>query len=141
MNVPPGRPVAYEAFAGPSRYGALPAGPQSVREGFGVQTSHSEYPNYMSSAPPRPSMSLSRNLLSLAGESSTFLNQLTQSPRTPLPSYRPPAQNLFYTAFPPTYLISNGENLDSGFPLGPPPSPVQPHPFISHDVNEADWTG
>jgi len=27
-----------------------------------------------------------------------------------------------------------------GFPILPPPSRLHPHPFTSHDVNEADWS-
>jgi hypothetical protein len=37
------------------------------------------------------------------------------------------------------YLIANGKHLDDGFPVVPPPSPVQPHPFSSRDVREVDW--
>jgi hypothetical protein len=37
------------------------------------------------------------------------------------------------------YLIANGRYLDEGFPVVPPPSPMQPHPFSSRDVREVDW--
>jgi hypothetical protein len=37
------------------------------------------------------------------------------------------------------YLTSKGKHLDKGFPLMPPPTPVTPHPFATHDVNEDDW--
>jgi hypothetical protein len=53
---------------------------------------------------------------------------------------RPPAPGLPYDSFPPIYLIANGKYLEQGFPLVPPPSPKQPHPFVTHDVNEADWS-
>jgi hypothetical protein len=44
-----------------------------------------------------------------------------------------------YNISSPTYLVSNGEHLDNGFPALLPPSEMQPHPFVSHDVNESDW--
>jgi Domain of unknown function (DUF4646) len=57
------------------------------------------------------------------------------------PSFlRPPPTNLSYAPFPSTYLISIGKRLEQGFPLLPPPSDIQPHPFVTHDVNEGDWT-
>jgi len=132
-----------KASAGPSGYRGPPAVTQPARGGFGGPSLPPDmYPQYASSqymSPPPPITSQSRNLLDFPGESSDFQNQ-TQS-RSALPSFaRPPAQNLYYNNFPPTYLIANGKNLDSGFPMEPPPSPVHPHPFTSHDVNEADWT-
>ena len=132
-----------KASAGPSGYRGPPAVTQPARGGFGGSSLPPDmYPQYASSqymSPPPPITSQSRNLLDFPGESSDFQNQ-TQS-RSALPSFaRPPAQNLCYNNFPPTYLIANGKKLDSGFPMEPPPSPVHPHPFTSHDVNEADWT-
>jgi hypothetical protein len=59
---------------------------------------------------------------------------------TPMsPPSRPPPLQYPYTPFPPTYLISNDRHLDRGFPPLPPPSELQPHPFVSHDINEGDW--
>ena len=52
---------------------------------------------------------------------------------------RPVLPSLPYSSFPPMYLSANGRHLDQGFPMMPPPSQVQPHPFTSHDVNELDW--
>lgn len=59
----------------------------------------------------------------------------------PVPSliYQRPAPPSLPYSFPPMYLTANGRHLDQGFPLMPPPSLVQPHPFASHDVNELDW--
>ena len=129
-----------EPFAGPSEYAGPPAITQTARGGFSGPSSFrpDRDPQYTSSylAPPT---SPSRNLLSFGGGNVNAQN-LTQSPGAPPSFYRPAAQNLFYNTFPPTYLIANGKNLENGFPVIPPPSPVQPHPFISHDVNEADWT-
>lgn len=31
-------------------------------------------------------------------------------------------------------------NLSTAFPLLAPPSTADPHPFITHDVSEQDWT-
>lgn len=52
---------------------------------------------------------------------------------------RPTSLGISYTPFSPTYLTANGRHLDRGFPMMVPPPLVQPHPFASHDVNEADW--
>lgn len=59
----------------------------------------------------------------------------------PLPSslHRPAPPSPTYTSFPPTYLTANGKHLDEGFPMMLPPPLMQPHPFTSHDVNEAEW--
>jgi hypothetical protein len=63
-----------------------------------------------------------------------------ETPPVPPPSFsRAPPPHYSYPPFPHTYLISTGKNLDHGFPILPPPSDVQPHPFVSHDVNEGDW--
>jgi len=36
-------------------------------------------------------------------------------------------------------LVATGKTLDKGFPLASPPSKSDPHPFVSHDINERDW--
>ena len=70
--------------------------------------------------------------------------QPTQSTTTP-PSFsrpRPKAPNLTYAAFQPMFLISSSDkstSLSHGFPMSPPPARDDPHPFITHDVNEYDW--
>lgn len=54
------------------------------------------------------------------------------------PSFvRPAPPSLLYDLFQPTYLVDLG---GLRFPVKPPPSQVQPHPFVTHDVNQADWT-
>ena len=61
----------------------------------------------------------------------------------PPPSFlRPPQANYAYTPFAPCVTTSLGTTLDAGFVMAPPPSPTpaQPHPFVTHDVNEDDWT-
>ncbi len=44
-----------------------------------------------------------------------------------------------YSMFPAMVLIGKGNTLDRGFPYIPPDSPLVPHPFVTHDVNEQDW--
>lgn len=83
--------------------------------------------------PPQdqPSTSDPRGFLSMGG---------SQNSQQAHPSFsRLPPSNLPYNAFPPAYLIANGKRLDAGFTVMPPPSPIQPHPFTTHDVNEGDW--
>ncbi|RPD72282.1 hypothetical protein L226DRAFT_467373 [Lentinus tigrinus ALCF2SS1-7] len=56
---------------------------------------------------------------------------------------RAPPRNLSYDPFPPAVLYARGNDLiHDGFPLEPPACSCapQPHPFITHDVNEDDWT-
>lgn len=53
---------------------------------------------------------------------------------------RPPPYNpLMSATFPPCTLISIDAKLENGFPALAPPSSLQPHPFIVHDVKEEDW--
>lgn len=50
-----------------------------------------------------------------------------------------------YTPFKPIFLFTTGDSsgqstsLSNGFPMTPPPSKENPHPFVTHDVNEIDW--
>jgi hypothetical protein len=44
-----------------------------------------------------------------------------------------------YPPFNPTFLIATGQYLTRGFPALPPPSNVNPHPFVTHDVTEDEW--
>ncbi|KIM75584.1 hypothetical protein PILCRDRAFT_827138, partial [Piloderma croceum F 1598] len=53
---------------------------------------------------------------------------------------RPSVQNTYSNRSPSTYLISYSTSLSDGFPVVPPPSMMQPHPFTSHDVGEGDWS-
>ncbi|KAL7283942.1 hypothetical protein ACG7TL_001214 [Trametes sanguinea] len=58
----------------------------------------------------------------------------------PPPSFtRPPPIDLPYGAFPVMELICEGSTLDKGFPYAAPACPIEPHPFVTHDVNENDW--
>jgi hypothetical protein len=93
-------------------------------------------PNSFSGPPGLPTSS--RGLLSSVGGSANSPSK-NQSPFIPSSFSRPPPPNLICTTFPPMYLIANGRHLDEGFPIVPPPSPVQPHPFSSRDVREVDW--
>ncbi|KAJ7659606.1 hypothetical protein DFH06DRAFT_1194719 [Mycena polygramma] len=53
---------------------------------------------------------------------------------------RSPPSNLPRTAFPPMFLLADGNSLKQGFPAVLPPSATQPHPFSLLDVKETDWT-
>ena len=58
----------------------------------------------------------------------------------PPPSFsRLPPPNLPYPPFPQCVVIGKGNSLTKGFPILPPQTDVQPHPFVTHDVNEDDW--
>lgn len=52
---------------------------------------------------------------------------------------RLPSQEAGYPTFPAIYLISNGKHITKGFPLVPPPSSNEYHPFTTHDVTQEDW--
>lgn len=68
-----------------------------------------------------------------SSDSSSLLNP-------PPPSFsRAPSSQVSYSQFSPCALLSLEEGLDKGFPIMPPPSPAQPHPFETHDVKEEDW--
>lgn len=84
---------------------------------------------------------------SSSSSSGGFMSRLTGSQPSdllnpPPPSFsRPPQQNFPYTPFHTVVHISLGATLDKGFPMMPPPAAAgQPHPFMTHDVNEEDWT-
>jgi len=101
----------------------------------------STYPRYLSHSSfssPSVSTSNSDGLPSPVGPSANFPSQ-NEASHAPPSFSRPPPPNLYYTPFPPTYLIANSNHLDGGFPVVPPPSIVEPHPFSSHDVREGDW--
>jgi Domain of unknown function (DUF4646) len=143
----PNTQTAHEPLVEPSAY----ARPPNVTEMIGNATSsapldhmipsvHSNvYPPYSSpnsfSGPPLPTPS--RGLLSSAGGANS--PGKNQTPPMPPSFSRPPPPNLICTTFPPMCLIANGRYLDEGFPVAPPPSLMQPHPFSSRDVREVDW--
>ena len=56
---------------------------------------------------------------------------------------RAPPRDLPYGPFPPAVLHARSTDLvHDGFPLEPPTcqcAPLEPHPFVTHDVNEDDW--
>lgn len=59
---------------------------------------------------------------------------------TPPPAFSRQAPNhLSYAPFPPCAVISLSKDLSKGFPPVLPPSSVQPHPFVMHDIQEEDW--
>ena len=66
-------------------------------------------------------------------------NGVTQLLTPPPPSFtRVPPLDRPYTPFAPCALHSHSRRMEDGFPALAPPAP-QPHPFSTHDVNEADW--
>jgi hypothetical protein len=63
---------------------------------------------------------------------------------TPLSFSRARAQGprFTYATFKPMFLLASSDkstSLSKGFPMTPPPSKDDPHPFVTHDVNEIDW--
>ena len=66
-------------------------------------------------------------------------SQLTQG--LPLSSSfaRKPPTELLYDSFQPIFLVAKSKALDEGFPAAPPLSTARVHPFLSHDITEADW--
>jgi hypothetical protein len=144
----PDTQTTYEPLTGPSVY----ARPPNVTEIIGAAASNTPpdnitppvrtkvYPRYSSpsSFNGPPLSAPSRSLLSSVGRSANSPSK-NWSPPIPSSFSRPPPPNLICTTFPPMYLIANGRHLDEGFPIVPPPSPVQPHPFSSRDVREVDW--
>lgn len=79
------------------------------------------------------------NTASSSSSTSPASNGFTHDP-PPASFLRQPPNTMTYDSFQPMFLIANGKFLDKGFPPIAPPSPAQPHPFASHDVNEGDWT-
>ena len=57
----------------------------------------------------------------------------------PPPSFARAPAPAPYGMFPAMVLIGKGSTLDRGFPYLSPDSPLVPHPFVTHDVNEQDW--
>jgi hypothetical protein len=64
----------------------------------------------------------------------------TMSVQVPTSFSRVPSRDVMYPSFPPIFLVATGKTLDKGFPYASPPSSSDPHPFVSHDVTEGDWT-
>jgi hypothetical protein len=97
---------------------------------------HQQYitSSHDSPLPRTPAVAQPRELFSL--------NRSTHPPNTAQPPSfsRTAPPHLPYNLFPPMCLVANGNHLNTGFPLLSPPSVLQPHPFVTHDVNEEDWT-
>jgi hypothetical protein len=94
-----------------------------------------------SSYPSQSSTSHPRDLQASIKPSPRNLDGIPQLEDPQLASFtRQPPHHLPYPpGFHPLSLAANGKCLRNGFPLIPPPSTVQPHPFITHDVTEGDW--
>jgi hypothetical protein len=129
--------ITHECFAPPSGY----VGP-SLRPSL--------HPHYSSSdsfdcPPPVPvsftvPSTCSRHFFPLTRRKVSPLSQPKTLSTLPPSFSRPAPPNLSYSAFTPTYLIANGRYLCRGFPALPPLLLMQPHPFVTHDISEADWT-
>lgn len=57
----------------------------------------------------------------------------------PLSFTRAPPSHYSYAPFPPLVVEARGAHLEDGFFLAPPPTALQPHPFVLHDITEDDW--
>ncbi|KAI0628481.1 hypothetical protein C8Q77DRAFT_1068097 [Trametes polyzona] len=98
-------------------------------------------PTYPTNAPSAssPSSSVSRSTSSASASPSTH------APSTPHshPSFeRRPPPDVPYGEFPPGTHYARSDDLTRGFPAAPPTCPAPPgtpHPFSTHDVQEADW--
>ncbi|KAL6301476.1 hypothetical protein BKA93DRAFT_464973 [Sparassis latifolia] len=92
-----------------------------------------------------PSSSETGDTSSISGSSklrgfspSASVSQLFSPP--PQSFYRTPPAYLPYTPFEPTALFGYSSKLEKGFPHVPPFSSCDPHLFVTHDVNQEDWT-
>ncbi|KAF7971355.1 hypothetical protein HWV62_21382 [Athelia sp. TMB] len=117
-----------------------PGAAASEPDGRRYPTTASLHPHYYSSdsyGGPIASTTSSptHTLLTYIGDK---LGPGVHNPPTLLPPsfMRHPPPGLSYDLFQPTYLLDLG---GLNFPMKPPPSRVQPHPFITHDVNQLDW--
>ncbi|KAJ8517126.1 hypothetical protein ONZ45_g5662 [Pleurotus djamor] len=84
--------------------------------------------------------------------SSAYASQVASTSTTPESSnhpanYRPPAFSRLpsqgsahsYSTFGAMFLLASSKSIAKGFPVVPPPSMTQPHPFSTHDVLEDEW--
>ncbi|GBE89169.1 predicted protein [Sparassis crispa] len=92
-----------------------------------------------------PSSSETGDTSSISGSSklrgfspSASVSQLFSPP--PQSFYRTPPAYLPYTPFETTALFGYSSKLEKGFPHVPPFSSCDPHLFVTHDVNQEDWT-
>ncbi|KAJ6516663.1 hypothetical protein C8R47DRAFT_1087965 [Mycena vitilis] len=132
-------PPASPSYYTPSDFGSLSSAPSSSRSGGSstLRPPNAQWPsNSSETALPSPRKSGQFPPLS-ATRSEAYL------PVKPVPASsltRSPPSNLPRTAFPPMFLLADGNSLKQGFPAVLPPSATQPHPFSLLDVNETDWT-
>lgn len=84
---------------------------------------------------------------SYSGSSSSHPHSLSDAARALGPSThasfdRRPPRDVPYGSFPPATHYAHDDDLTRGFPLNAPTCACAPapHPFVTHDVNEEDWT-
>ena len=97
-------------------------------------------PTLENAPPPLYSEQFARPTSSYFAPTSSTTENAMSVPRPLAPFSRAPSQNAMYPSFPPMFLVATGKTLDKGFPYASPPSSSNPHPFVSHDINEGDWT-
>jgi hypothetical protein len=148
----------YPQGTAPQFHFAPPAGPPPGMDvlppAYQPRTSFSNYPSEPLSAPAayasRPGVQPTQQDASLPSASTSersFLSGLKDkiAPRDPLnpppPSFaRQPDPRFPYGPFAYMSMVSIGSHLDDGFPLvAPGAGPGAPHPFATHDVQQADW--
>ena len=96
---------------------------------------HAQPPSYSDSF----ATSAGTSLTSSTGTTETVVVVPTIS-GSPASSFtRVPSMDVLYPSFQPLFLVATGKTLDKGFPNASPPSKSNPHPFVSHDINEGDW--
>ncbi|TFK52377.1 hypothetical protein OE88DRAFT_1657610 [Heliocybe sulcata] len=131
----PPYPADYSAQAGqqqekpPAAYGP---GYSPSPSHAGAQTPQGGQPQ---NAPPEQEEGFS-----LASITKLFSGQSSNPLDPPPPSFnRPVPQWVTSEKFPMMVTLGAGKDLGDGFTAVPPPSALQPHPFQSHDVQDADW--
>ncbi|KAH7911677.1 hypothetical protein BJ138DRAFT_889209 [Hygrophoropsis aurantiaca] len=130
---PPGPGASYDRSVG----GAM--GYSSHHQGPPPQDALHPYYNQTPGAGPSPQGGPSSATDRDAGSTGMSLGSFFGDKGPPPMWQRQPPPNLPYNQFPPMCLISNGKELNKGFPELPPPTQLTPHPFSTHDIAEEDW--
>lgn len=142
-------PSNYYASSGPPQgsEGGSEKAPPYPEDSQSYTAGYSQAPSSRQSPYPSPPAGQTSPGQSSSSSGGGFMSRLTGSQPSdllnpPPPSFsRPPQQTFPYTPFRTVVHISFGATLDKGFPTMPPPAAAgQPHPFMTHDVTEEDWT-
>ena len=127
-TMPSSSPTAPPSYVARNTFVATIDNDKTPAFGDGLSSSSPTSPSFYASAPPS----------AITGLSDLGRSQQDFDEGSP-PFSRVPPRELSYSSFQPMYLLCNGKTLDKGFPRAPPPSPILPHPFNSHDITESDW--